>query len=218
MDKVRLGALGCAGTAIRGKAWRMVSRCRVAAGAAFLLMAVEARAAETPLAEVIATEPADAGIAVTVPTGGCTKKADFQTASQPAGEGAAKIEIRRLKSDWCKGNFPDGIKFVFTWDELKVPAGTKLTLANPVKSQAVQPREVRKASVSAPRKFKKRCKRTARGKRWCKAHRRKRHSHRVTAHAGHHHYAHHVRGAHRVHRAHKVGRHYRRRHSHCPFG
>jgi len=31
----------------------MVSRCRVAAGAAFLLMAVEARAAETPLAEVI---------------------------------------------------------------------------------------------------------------------------------------------------------------------
>jgi hypothetical protein len=204
----------------------MVSKYRVAAGAACLLIAVEGRAADAPLADLVAAEPTDAGINVTVPTGGCTKKADFETAAQPSGQGAAKIEIRRLKSDYCKGNFPDGLKLLFTWDDLKLPAGTKLKLANPVAGHAAQAREESKASVAAPRKFKKRCKRPARGKRCRHAHRRKRHSHQASAHSGaHHRHAHHAdrssahrRHAHHVNRAHRVRHHHRRRHSHCSFG
>ncbi len=199
-----------------GKACGMVSQYKVAAGAACLFIALEARAADAPLAEVVSAEQTEAGINVTVPTGGCTKKADFQTAAQPAGKGAARVEIRILKSDHCKGNFPDGLKLLFTWDDLKLAAGTKLTLANPAPGQAAQPEEVRKVSAAAPAKFKKRCKRSARGKRLCKALRVKRHSHRASAHASaHRRHAHHV---HHVYRAHRVRHHHRRRHSLCPFG
>ncbi|MFZ1109163.1 MAG: hypothetical protein WAN43_12585 [Rhodomicrobium sp.] len=177
----------------------MVVNYRVAASAACLLIAVQARAAETPpLADLLAAKPTDAGIDVTVTTGGCTKKADFAVSAQPPAQGAAKVEIRRLKSDWCKGNFPDGIKLTFTWEELKLPAGTKLSLANPVAGQAAQAAETRKASVAAPRKFKKRCKRRARHARCGK--RRAHGASRAVAHRAH------------------VRRHHRRRHrAHCEF-
>jgi hypothetical protein len=161
-------------------------------------MTVQASPAEAPLADILKAEPTDAGINVTVPTGGCTKKADFELSSQPPAQGAAKVEIRRLKSDWCKGNFPDGIKFLFSWDDLKLPAGTKLSLANPVAGHAAQAREVRQSSVAAPKKHKKLCKRSARGKRLCKARRGKRYAHR--AHIRHTHRSHLRRYHHRRHR------------------
>jgi hypothetical protein len=177
---------------------------RVAAGAACLLIAVEARAAEAPLADLMAAEPTDAGINVTVPTGGCTKKADFEVSAQPPAQGAAKVEIRRLKSDYCKGFFPDGIKLSFTWEDLKLPAGTKLSLTNPVAGQAAQAREVRKASVVAPKKFKKRCKRRAHHARCGK--RRSHGASRVSA------------RIHHAHRTHVRRHHHHRRHrAHCPF-
>jgi hypothetical protein len=186
----------------------MVVNYKVAAGAVCLLISVQARAAEAPpLADIMAVEPTDAGVNVTVSTGGCTKKADFQVSAQPAPQGAAKVEFRRLKSDWCKGNFPDGIKLTFTWDDLKLPAGTKLTLANPVAGKAVQAREVRQVSVAAPKKFKKRCKRSGRGKRLCKARRSKHYLHGASR-AGSH-----IRHAHRAH----VRRHHRRHRTHCDF-
>ncbi|MGA7328891.1 MAG: hypothetical protein WBX25_31500 [Rhodomicrobium sp.] len=40
--------------------------------------------------------------------------------AQPAPHGAARIEIRRLKADNCKGNFPAGLKLLFTWSDLKL--------------------------------------------------------------------------------------------------
>jgi hypothetical protein len=188
----------------------MVVKIGVAASAACLLIAVQASAAETPLADLMAAEPTEAGVNVTVSTGGCTKKADFEVAAQPAAQGAAKVEIRRLKSDYCKGFFPDGIKFLFTWDDLKLPAGTKLTLANPVAGHAAQATEVRKASVVATKKFKKRCKRSARGKRWCKARGAKRYFHGASYRSAH---VRHVRHGHRAH----VRRHHRRHRAHCPL-
>jgi hypothetical protein len=188
----------------------MHTRYWVAAGAACLFVAADARAAEAPLADIMAAKPGDAGIDVTVPTGGCTKKADFEVAAQPAVKGAARIEIRRLKSDFCKGNFPDGLKLSFTWDDLRLPAGTKLKLANAVAGQAVEPQEVRKVSVAVPKKFKKRCKRSSRGKRWCKARHVKRYAHKAWRHGSAHSYK---AGYTRVQK-----RHHHRRRAHCPLG
>ncbi len=183
----------------------MVSKYKVAASAACLFFAVEARAAEAPLADIVAAEPTDAGINVTVPTGGCTKKADFQVASQPAAKGEARIEIHRLKSDYCKGNFPDGLKLLFTWDDLKLPAGTKLKLGNAVATHVAQPKEEREASV-APAKIGRHIKRTARGKHWRHKRHAKRYLHRRRASALAY-QAGHVR----------IHRHRRGHRAHCPL-
>ncbi len=181
---------------LRGKLLSMVSKYKVGAAALWLAAALPAYAGQAPLANLAAAAPTDAGLNVTVPTGGCTKKADFEVSAQPPSKGAARIEIRRLKIDYCKGNFPDGLKLSFTWDELKLPAGTKLTVVNKVEGRPAQPQEPRQVSVKPHKKFKKKCKRKTHGKR-CKA----RHlRHRVhKAHAAHHRH----RGTHgRHHRPH----------------
>ncbi len=108
----------------------MVLKLNLAAAAVCLVLCGQARAEQPPLAELVSVEPVEAGINVTVPTGGCTKKADFDVSASQASKGAAKVEIRRLNRDFCKGYFPDGLKLLFTWDDLKLPAGTKLTVAN----------------------------------------------------------------------------------------
>jgi hypothetical protein len=84
------------------------------------------------LEKIIASEPAPTGITITVATGGCTEKADFQVISSPAAGGKASIELRRTKGDSCKGNFPDGLKLHYTWAELKLPEGTQISVKNPV--------------------------------------------------------------------------------------
>jgi hypothetical protein len=86
--------------------------------------------ASQELERVIAAEPTPAGITITVATGGCSKKADFEIASSPVTDGKASIELRRTKPDPCKGNFPDGLKLQFGWAELKLPEGTQLALKN----------------------------------------------------------------------------------------
>ncbi len=97
-----------------------------------LVAAICPAAASQELERVIAAEPTPAGIAITVATGGCAKKDDFQIASSPVDNGKATIELRRTKPDLCKGNFPDGLKLQFGWAELKLPDGTQLTLKNVV--------------------------------------------------------------------------------------
>jgi hypothetical protein len=173
----------------------MICKFRVGAGVLWLAAALPAYAGQAPLADLVAAEPTEAGLNVTVPTGGCTKKADFEVSAQPPSKGPARIEIRRLKNDYCKGNFPDGIKLSFTWDELKLPSGTKLTVANKVEGSVAQPQEARRVSVKAHKKFKKKCKRKAHGKR-CKARHLRHRVHKVHA-ANHHH-----RGTHRRHHRH----------------
>ncbi len=87
--------------------------------------------ASQDLDRIVSAEPSPTGIAVTVPTGGCTKKADFEVSSSPAGAGKATIELHRTKPDTCKGNFPDGLKLQYTWAELNLPEGTQLSVKNP---------------------------------------------------------------------------------------
>ncbi len=89
-----------------------------------------AGAERVPLAELLVAETTDAGLSVTVPTGGCTQKSDFEIKASTVSNGGASVEIRRLRKDTCKGNFPEGLKLVFTWDDLKLPANTKLGVKN----------------------------------------------------------------------------------------
>src|SRR5262249_19779283 len=83
-----------------------------------------------PLAGLLAAETTEAGLSVTVPTGGCTQKSDFEITANRLGAGEASVEIRRPRPDHCKGNFPGGAKLEFTWDDLKLPKDTKLVVKN----------------------------------------------------------------------------------------
>jgi len=114
----------------------MVAKHAVITCTCVLLSTSGAMAEGAPLAELKAAETTGAGISVTVATGGCTEKSDFEAGAQPAAKGAANVEIRRLKRDDCKGNFPAGLKLLFTWNELKLPAGTKLHVKNPMETKA----------------------------------------------------------------------------------
>jgi hypothetical protein len=106
---------------------------RILIGTAFLLVPAlwtAAQAEPAPLTNLIGAEATESGIDVTVPTGGCTKKEDFEVTSQSLGGGKAVVTVRRLKPDDCKGNFPSGLKLTFTWSELRLPEHTRISFKN----------------------------------------------------------------------------------------
>ncbi len=107
-----------------------------------------AAATPSPPEELIAAEPTTAGITITVPTGGCTSKDDFEVSSSPLKDGQASLEFHRLFRDTCKGNFPDGLKLQFTWAELKLPEGTKLSVKNPLEPPFNPPVTIKPAAPS----------------------------------------------------------------------
>ena len=185
--------------------------------------------------ELIAAEDTPAGITITVSTGGCTKKSDFEVSSSSLKNGEASVEFRRRNRDTCKGNFPDGTKLEFTWGDLKLPQGTKLLVKNPIeqqplaivapvkKTEQIKPEKQNERQVSAKPKGPTRAR-----------HLRHRHLHRHHAkvHAGSHRRAHAQIGGHRYchrlphsrkcrHLTHvRTHRHHRHRHHHgayCPF-
>jgi hypothetical protein len=109
-----------------------LKRCMLIAAAVLLWLSQCARTESPSLAELLAAEPTRDGLTLTVPTGGCTKKSDFELISSPINRGGAVVEVRRPVPDFCKGNFPDGIKLAFSWAELKLPVHTKISVKNPV--------------------------------------------------------------------------------------
>ena len=105
-----------------------------------LLPALPAAEAEpSRLAELLAAETTKTGISVTVPTGGCTKKDDFEISSRVLRRGKAIVALRRSKPDDCKGNFPDGLELTFTWSELKLPEHSKVSFENRIDRSARRP-------------------------------------------------------------------------------
>jgi hypothetical protein len=117
----------------------------------WVCFAVSCGAAQSePLERLLSTETDANGISVTVPTGGCTSKSDFEVSSHPAGSGKAEIEFKRLKPDDCKGNFPRGLKLNFSWNDLKLPPGTTLVVKNPTPaSNTGQERKLNKGTMVA---------------------------------------------------------------------
>jgi hypothetical protein len=135
--------------------------------ACLVLAAPRAVAKPALLAELIAATPTEEGLSITVPTGGCTTKADFEVSTQPAAEGAAQVAIRRLKQDYCKGNFPEGLTLLLSWSDLKLPTGTKLIVKNllPTKAEVQKGPRKAKATTHGPGK---RCKQARRRHSHCK--------------------------------------------------
>lgn len=125
----------CADLAVRNKGSKRIFAMsyfnRMLIAAAVLLPCVPGMAAEpAPLAELLAAEPTKDGLTLTVPTGGCTKKSDFEVTASAVQKGAAIIEVRRPVPDVCKGNFPDGLKLAFSWSDLNLPPRTKISVKN----------------------------------------------------------------------------------------
>jgi Fe-S cluster assembly iron-binding protein IscA len=135
---------------IRPKAFALALPLTLLAAAGLPAMAAQ------ELEKIISSEPAPTGITVTVATGGCTEKADFQVSSSPGADGKTSIELKRTKADSCKGNFPDGLKLHYTWAELKLPDGTQVAVKNPADPVfgAIPPTVVAAAEVkAAPRHY-----------------------------------------------------------------
>lgn len=67
------------------------------------------------------------GIAVNVPTGGCTRRSDFVIRSISKNKEAIVIIHRRIR-DLCKGYFPHGTWIAFSWHELGLAPGTRVVV------------------------------------------------------------------------------------------
>jgi hypothetical protein len=112
-----------------------------------LLFGQVVRAEPDALERLLSAKPTRTGLTVTVSTGGCTEKSDFQITSHRNRSGAASVEVRRLTPDACKGNFPDGMTLSFSWKELKLPKKTTISIKNPVEHPSKLARNVRYGSM-----------------------------------------------------------------------
>lgn len=168
----------------------MVVRYMIAACAGALIAATPARAGNAPLAEIKASEANEAGVNVTVPTGGCTSKTDFEVSTHAGAAGITDVEFRRLNQDTCKGNFPEGVKLQFTWGDLKVPAGTKVAVKNPVETahKVALVSTPKSAKLKKKKKVVKRCLRSKHRKHGCVTHRARHHARHLHRHHRRHHH------------------------------
>ena len=105
------------------------------------------RAEPPALERLLSAKPTKRGLTLTVSTGGCTEKSDFQITSHRTGSRGASIEVRRLTPDACKGNFPDGMTLSFSWKELKLPKKTTISIKNPIEHQSKVASNIRYGSI-----------------------------------------------------------------------
>jgi hypothetical protein len=162
-----------------------LTRYMLIATAILLPLGQRAGAAPAPLAELLATEATKDGLTLTVPTGGCTKKSDFELTSSPVKNSAAVVEVRRPIPDTCKGNFPGGLKLAFSWAELKLPEHTKISVKNPVES--ARPLQQRDARQVSPHKGPRYCRIANQRSHLCPSRHRAKAAHHYAHHRIHHH-------------------------------
>jgi hypothetical protein len=162
-----------------------LTRCMLIVASVLLPFGAWARAEPAPLAELLAAETTKDGLALTVPTGGCTKKSDFELTSSPVKNGAAVVEVRRLAPDVCKGNFPNGLKLSFSWAELKLPEHAKMSVKNPVASVRLPPQ--REARTTKPHKSHRYCRIAHRRLQLCASRHHARAARHYADHRVHHH-------------------------------
>jgi len=65
-----------------------------------------------------------------VTSNGCTTKADILPVVRPSNEGPI-ITLRRIKEDRCREAQPDGESISWSFDELGIPSGSRLSVDNP---------------------------------------------------------------------------------------
>lgn len=65
-----------------------------------------------------------------VTSNGCTTKADILPVVRPSNDGPI-ITLRRIKEDRCREAQPDGESISWSFDELGIPSGSRLSVDNP---------------------------------------------------------------------------------------
>ncbi len=86
------------------------------------------------LEEIFLANPNNEGIEITVYTGGCTDKSDFNIIVEKAESN--KISLIRKIKDNCKANIPP-LPIQFTWEDLKLLKNSKLIIANPISAWVI---------------------------------------------------------------------------------
>jgi len=89
--------------------------------------------AEAPPGQV---EPVHAAViaqnqaAFWVSSNGCTAKADIQPVVRPSSDGPI-ITLRRIREDRCREVRPEGVEMRWSFEELGLEPGSRLTVENP---------------------------------------------------------------------------------------
>jgi len=65
-----------------------------------------------------------------VSSNGCTAKADIQPVVRPSSDGPI-ITLRRIREDRCREVRPEGVEMRWSFEELGLEPGSRLTVENP---------------------------------------------------------------------------------------
>jgi hypothetical protein len=65
-----------------------------------------------------------------VSSNGCTRKADLNTVVRRSGD-ASVITLRRLKEDRCEASRPEGVEMRWSFRELGLASGARVSVENP---------------------------------------------------------------------------------------
>lgn len=71
-------------------------------------------------------------LVVRVASNGCTQKGDF-TVQVRRRDGAYNVMLERTREDYCRALLPNGVEIAFGFEELGVPQGATVRVANPVR-------------------------------------------------------------------------------------
>jgi hypothetical protein len=92
--------------------------------------------AESGLEEIYSATVDDFGLRIRVASNGCTSKDSFDfTVAEVASDGGAPrhlVSFVRTRPDPCPGFRTQGDLLTFSFDELRVPEGAELAVANPL--------------------------------------------------------------------------------------
>lgn len=70
-----------------------------------------------------------------VSSNGCTAKSDLTPVVRRGGEGAV-ISLRRIKEDMCRDPKPEGVEVRWTFQEMGLPSGARVSINNPYQMPA----------------------------------------------------------------------------------
>lgn len=87
------------------------------------------------LEAVYAVEIAKDALVVRVASNGCTRNDSFDVDVDKRDDDFYLVRLDRKKADMCKAYLPDGVNLTFAFQELEIPAGALVQLANPLRTR-----------------------------------------------------------------------------------
>ncbi|MEO0983418.1 MAG: hypothetical protein AAFX03_12290 [Pseudomonadota bacterium] len=72
-------------------------------------------------------------VTITVSDNGCTTRDFFDARVFPRGDDAFEIGFTRIRQDYCKALNPDGVAISWSFAELGIPPGARVTVLNNIR-------------------------------------------------------------------------------------